>query len=439
MRLIAMVRDRRFLLVLIFILAFYLRLWFIQRYTEPLAADEKEYDRLATSILEGKGYVSKSGHLTASRPPGYPLFLATIYFSLGKNYFLVRIIQAVIDSLLCILIFYFGAMLFTPTIGILAAFLATLHLGFIAQSAKILTESLTTFILLSGIIYFYKANKHYGRKIYYFLTGFMIGIVSLVRSNLLILFFLIGIALIYNFFKRSAVLKDAVRYFIIYSVAFLIPILPWTLRNYRVFHALVPISSAQGIAFYSSYKPLDGKIYGFIPHDPITEKANLFSSETERSNYLTKETVKLIIRDPAIPLRMFGLKMAYFFSPFDWELIRNTAVYNYLYVFYFPFFILGSLVFLRKIDEFIFLYLPVFGAVLTSALLFGIPRFRVPIEPYMILLASAAIIYIYQKCFLKRIFIFLLSVFFLANFLLYTNSVFVKQICKMFLKNRGLW
>ena len=159
-----------FILSLIFILAFALRLSFIQRYAEPPAGDEKEYDRLATSILEGKGYVDKSGQMTAGRPPGYPLLLAMIYFSFGKNYFMVRIIQAVIDSLICIFIFYFGAMLFNPTVGILSSLLAALHLGFIAQSTKILTEGIATFILLSAMLFFYKAGKYWDRKIYYFLN-----------------------------------------------------------------------------------------------------------------------------------------------------------------------------------------------------------------------------------------------------------------------------
>lgn len=434
-----MLKSKGLLLSFIFILAFCLRLWFILDYSTPIVADELDYDRLAVSILEGKGYVNESGQPTAQRPPGYPLFLSMIYFIFGRNFLFVRIIQALIDSFLCILIFYLGKEAFNEKIGVFAGILAALHLGFVSQSAKILTEGLSTFFLLVVIICFYKAKQNHLKKKYYFLTGFILGITSLIRSNLSIVFPLIAITLTYYLYKKNLSLKKAVKYLAIYTVAYFIPILPWTIRNYDVFHAFVPISTYQGIAFYTSYTPQDGKIYGNVTRDDVTKTAGMLSSEAERSNFLTKETLKLIGEDPAIFFKLLSLKMAYLFSPFDWGLIPNRVVYNYLYVFCFPFFLYGSFMLLHRFNELLPFYIPILGIITSTVVFFGIPRFRVPVEPYMILISCWAIIYVFKKTSYKKLFVSSQALYLLGNFLLFLNSSSVKQACKAFLKKTGLW
>lgn len=432
-------KRQSIILASIFILALSLRLWFIAGYSTALVADELSYDQLAVSILQGEGYVSQPGYPTAGRPPGYPLFLSAIYFLFGRNILVVRIIQAFIGTLLCILVYFLGKEMLGERIGILAGILSSVHLGFIAQSMRILTEGLAAFLLLIAMFFFYKAKQNYHKKMYCILTGFMIGIASLVRPNLAVVLFLIAFVLIYDLYKKAFGFKGIVRYLMIYGIAFLIPILPWTVRNYKVFHAFVPISTFQGIAFYTSYKPVDGKIYGFVRKDDITEEASRLPSETEASDFLTRETFNLIRNNPAIFFKLLGLKMAYFFSPFNWELIHNGVIYNYLYVFYFPFFLIGSFMLLRRFNKFSPLYLPILGIILTCAVFYGSPRFRLPVEPYMLLLSSAAIVHIYKRISRKKLFISFLSIFLLGNFLLYLNSFAVKQICRNFLENIGLW
>lgn len=434
-----MFKKRIFIILFIFTIAFSLRLCFIFEHSTPMMSDELNYDQLASSIVEGKGFADASGNLTAARAPGYPLFLSIMYFLFGKNYFLIRLIQAVIDSLLCILIYYLGTKTITEEAGILAGFLASAHIGFIAQSAKFLTEGLSTFLFLLAMVFFYQAKKAYPRKTYYILSGVFMGIVSLVRPTLSIIPGMVLCIFIYDFLKKGFTFKQAGICLTVYIIAFLAPILPWTVRNYKVFRAFVPTTTTQGIALYTSYHPLKGKIYGFVAKDDTTKKAGSLSSEAEQSRFLTQETIKLIKRNPSSFFKLLGLKMAYLFSPFDWELIRNGAIYNYLYAFYLPFFVIGSFALLRRFNELSPLYLPVVNMILTSVIFFGIPRFRIPIEPYMIILSSAAIINIYERISRKKLFVSFLSIFLLGNLLLYLNSFTVKQICKIFLKNIGLW
>lgn len=427
--------------IIIFVLAFSLRLSFIIFWhPAALVADEVDYDRIASSLLNKKGYVNEFGQLTASRPPAYPIFLSGLYCIFGRNLFLVRIIQTIIGSFACLLIFYLAKDIFGNKTAFLAGLFSAVHLGFIAQSAKILTECLSIFILLCSVIFFHKLKKaQVCKKRYYACFGLMMGIASLVRSNLSILFFMLGIFLVCDLFQKQLAVKNVVHYIVICGIAFIVPIAPWAIRNYAVFHGFIPLSTFQGIALYTSYKPLDGKIYGFTPKDEITEKAKAIINEAERSSFLTKEAVEFVKTNPKVFFNLIGLKLAYFFSPFDWELIRDAVVYNYLYMFYFPFFILGIFLYLPKLNALTQLYLPILGVVLTSILFFGLPRFRLPIEPYMIILASATIVFLYDKVARKKFFVSCLSLFLIFNFAGFLNSNFIKQTLKSLLTVVGCW
>src|SRR5262245_55939881 len=56
--------------------------------------DERDYDRLAVSIVEHGEFGFSPGQLTSLRPPLYPAFLAAVYSLFGvQNYQAVRAVQ----------------------------------------------------------------------------------------------------------------------------------------------------------------------------------------------------------------------------------------------------------------------------------------------------------------------------------------------------------
>lgn len=423
----------------IFAFAFILRLFFIFIYSGPLVKDAIEYDYLAKSIIDGKGYVNLEGNVTAIRPPGYPFFLSLIYLTFGRSYLVVRVIQAVMGSILCVLTYYLCMGVFNKKVAVLASFLSAIHLGFIAQAEKLLTEGLATFLVLAAVIFFYKIRKNFYSKYNYFFAGFILGIASLVRPNLLIIFFLAFWALVYDFWKKRMEFKICIFYLSIYVVAFFLPIIPWTVRNYKVFHKIIPISTQGGRTLYISYVPIDGKIYGFVPKAETKGRQARFSSEIEESNFYKNEALKLIRKDPAIFFKLAGLKMMYLFSPFEWGLVGNGVIYNYLFVFCLPFFIISLLLLIGRFAEYVFLFLPVLAIVVTSVVLFGIPRFRLPMEPHVIIFASVMIVKLYEKFIYKKIYIITLLFFFSVNFLLTINSEAAKGLLKIFLEKGGIW
>jgi len=430
--------SEKVLLIAICVAALIVRLGFMFYHDFPLFADELEYDRLAVSLLDGNGYVSKAGNATAGRPPGYPLLVSTVYLVFGHETAVVKLLQAAIDSLTCLLIYFLGRSIFSKKVGLLSAIISILHVSFIAQSSKLLTEGVSTFLLLCAVLLFRKASLS-RKALLYCLSGFFLGITCMVRSNFLILSAIFLLFMLYEFSRFPFLRDKLIKGMGCYTIAFLFVIFPWSIRNFKQFHAFVPISTFQGYALYASYKPVDGKMYGFVPYDNVMKEANSIASETQQSKFLSKKAFLLLKADPLLFFRLIPLKICYFFSPLDWELVYSKVIYNYSYVFYFPFFLTGLFTFRHRLLELNALYLPVIGVLMFTIVLFGIPRFRIPIEPYMIILSAASIIHVYDTTIRKRKMLLCLCAYFTANYVLFINSEATKIALRFLSRKAGLW
>lgn len=87
-------------LSLFLLIAALLRLVFILTLDDKTCwLDESIYHNLAVNLLSGNGYVDTSMKPTAYRPPGYPVFIAIIYFIAGTNLLAVRLVQITISLL----------------------------------------------------------------------------------------------------------------------------------------------------------------------------------------------------------------------------------------------------------------------------------------------------------------------------------------------------
>ena len=129
---------------------------------KPITHDAKEYLLLANNIVEGKGFAyeiipgDKVEH--HERAPIYPLFLAVIVSIFGKNYLAIKIIQALIASLLPLIIFGTAKILFNERTGLIAAWIIALYPPLIWGTAEFLSESLFTIIAMAG---FYDLAKYH--------------------------------------------------------------------------------------------------------------------------------------------------------------------------------------------------------------------------------------------------------------------------------------
>src|SRR6202021_2539767 len=90
-----------------------LRLFFIWRF--PFySGDTKFYEELARNWLYHRVYgLYVGGSLTAvdMRVPGYPAFLAAIYFAMGRSARVVMVVQALADLASCVMVALIAARL----------------------------------------------------------------------------------------------------------------------------------------------------------------------------------------------------------------------------------------------------------------------------------------------------------------------------------------
>ena len=129
-------------LVIVFAVAFLERLLVIILYRPVTYSDTPSYRRLAESVLHG--FANYDG----TRTPGYPVFLALV----GSDQ-RVWLIQLLLGFVTTFLLFYIGWKLTDKLwFGGLIALAHTLNLGQLFFESNLLTESLTTFMLVLTMV-----------------------------------------------------------------------------------------------------------------------------------------------------------------------------------------------------------------------------------------------------------------------------------------------
>jgi 4-amino-4-deoxy-L-arabinose transferase-like glycosyltransferase len=414
-----------------------LRLWVAAGSTRVPQADEIGYDRTGWSIATGGGY--RIDKRVTYKAPGYSAFLAAVYAVAGRDYRAVRIVQAVLGASACGLVVWLGWWVAGRTEGLVAGWLAALSPPFISLTERLLSENL--FIVLSLVVWLLLARVlRRSSRLLLVALGAMSGLTALTRS---IGLGLVGVAALAVVFAGtpSAPRRRRLGQAAAMAAACALIILPWTLRNWRHHHAIVPIATETGLALYAGWAPpKDGKIIGFHPDDAISYQSYQME-ELAADRFLMRKTLERLAADPDEIPRLLGLKFLYFWSPFDWEILgHGQGVYHGLYVLLLPFAALGLLR-LRGEPRALWVLAAPIAATCAAALLFaGIPRFRLPVEPCLIVLGSAGLLaFLRQGMVLSRARLAVASGWAALNVAGIVWSAQAKLVARTILEKAGLW
>ena len=254
-------RDRKIWitwLALIFV-AFSFRLFLAVRLPNDAPDDGRVYAQLARNFLEQHVY----SHETEApyvpsliRLPGYPLSLAAIYSVFGHtNNTAVRIVQAVVDSATCGLVAWVSYC-WTPdeerkryaaTASLVLAALCPFTAIYVAT---ILTEVPTSFFaVLACLTATLAFNSSKASRWLWGLTGIVCGIAVLFRPDSGLFAAAIGITMLSWPKAEGTALTRIWRTIpsaVILVMAFCVVLVPWTIRNERVFHTFQPLAPAHG-------------------------------------------------------------------------------------------------------------------------------------------------------------------------------------------------
>lgn len=364
----------------------------------PLSGDASDYERLAVGLLHHEGYVSEAGLPTAKRPPLYPAFLAGVFGVFGHRLGAVYVTQGLIDAASCVLIFLVGRRLMGPRAGLIAGLLAIPCLSMIAATRMALSETLFLFLLWLAVWLWLKSLDH-PRPWTLVACGATIGLATLTRGIALAFPLVCGLALVAVRTRREAVRQSAI---LLASCSLVL--LPWAVRNWRVFHAVVPVATEAGTVVYSSYLPPEGKLFGRSAEDETVAYAEAALSEPEASRFLVQKTIDHLVKHPQAIPTLVVQKLGFFVVPFDWELFGvGEGIWNATYAFILPFALMGMWLSRRRAGAARWLWL-VFGYfVVMAVVLYGSPRFRLPVEPCLLIWAGVGLEWLLRRCADRRL------------------------------------
>lgn len=252
----------------------------------PGTADQVSYHTLALRVLEGHGFSFGTGWWPAT-PAGQPtahwsylyvLFLAAIYAVAGPAPLVARLVQAVaVGILLPLLTFRITRRLFGRRVGLAAAAVSALYAYFVYYAATLMTESFFIVAVLWSVDVAMGLAATDGMPgtargvLRWMALGLGLGIAVLLRQAVLVC---VPVVLGWLAWRAGARASGSPRAYRTglgplvrgMTLALLIVaacILPWTVRNYRVFHQFVPLNTNAGFAFYWGNHPIHGR--HFVP------------------------------------------------------------------------------------------------------------------------------------------------------------------------------
>jgi hypothetical protein len=261
--------NRMLLYALLLTAAFSFRVAVARFLPNDAPDDGKVYAQIARNVLEQHVYSHESDAPyapTLIRLPGYPLLVAGVYSIFGHNdNQAVRLVQALIDAATCgltaLLAFYWEPNEKRKRRTAIAALALAAVCPFTTiYVATILTEIPTMFLAVAMCLTATLALRAESRRRILWLwlaTGAIAGLAVLFRPDSGLFACAIGITLVVGTLARASDLqlarkRDEKLYRLahtsyhgaVFSLAFCLILMPWAIRNYRVFHLFQPLAPA---------------------------------------------------------------------------------------------------------------------------------------------------------------------------------------------------
>lgn len=380
--------------------------------------DSLTYQNIAFHLVQEHCYCLYSHLPTVDRAPLWPFVIAAIDRLIGPQDILVRLVLCLVGSGTCALLYLFGKGLFGERIGIFAGIVGAIYPFLYVYDGLLYSESLYIFLLLAFCytLYHLQRTPHLSLMV---TSGVLLGLLSLTRPN--------GIALLGLFVVWAGAMgwirvlswRIAIKSVLVVALLSLVFIAPWTIRNYKVTHTLVPVAVGDGKVLLGAYNyetadPIyqHGYYAGLwiIPSESTPWIASRFPKDCARSCEVTRDNTYKADALQWIQEHLSSMPFLlgqHFVN--TWEVVpqeadlainrfpdRDSSRFVVLMMetitpIVFALALLGFVVTSERWRDLLFVYFMILLTVVQSVVYYGIPRFRAPIEPLLILLAAGAI------------------------------------------------
>ncbi|HWG16364.1 MAG TPA: glycosyltransferase family 39 protein [Acidobacteriaceae bacterium] len=225
-----------------------LRLWFVA-HPMPHDDDTDVYADLGQNLFHHGIYgTTDDGVIGPSliRLPGYPIFLAAVFAVFGTgNFTAVLLVQAAIDLLGCWLIAGFVREQVSARAGMVAFALAALCPFTASYASTALTESLSIFAVSlalwsTGRILHAQSEGRSDRRAIACAAA-AASLAMLLRPDGALVTAAVVFAVLW-YAWRSHALRSGVRTALTCALLAIVPLVPWTIRNWHTFHVIQPLA-----------------------------------------------------------------------------------------------------------------------------------------------------------------------------------------------------
>ena len=378
--------------------------------------DASEYDMYAWSLAQGLGYSGISpdvvgpdgntvAHLTAYRSPGTSLYWAGLYRVFGHRYKVVRLSECLMDTITILLVYGIGRKCYGRTVALFAAAIYALWPTALLYTTQLLSETQYTllfccFILLSLQ---FAEKKTWGWALG---AGVFLGYDMLIRGNAIFMVALMIPWCLWQFRRTPSVI---VRGLAIPLVALLM-LIPWTVRNYRLFHAFVPFQTGGGDVLLGSYNRItasDPIYYGYWVYAvaSLPEYRNQITgpnNEVIRDRVETHLAIQWLRSHPGTWWYFAESKFRRAWSPFLQPktplLYRAGTLISWgpILLLFTVGFLPTAIWSLKTGSPVWLLHLGILHFVITAEVFWGSNRFRYPVEGLIIIIASKTMVWLYE-------------------------------------------
>jgi 4-amino-4-deoxy-L-arabinose transferase-like glycosyltransferase len=395
--------------VFIFVLAILLRFVHLaQIYQSPLLSVDYVPDTLpfmiiAQKIIEGNFFYTIPMNMNVL----YSFYLIPFILLFQESVLAAVVVQMAVDALSAVIIYLIGCRIFAVRAGLLAGIIYAVYAPLIWFAGTPVGESISIFLLLLSFYFLIKGIDCPGRSIYYYLAGFIGGLASLGRPNIILCFALIvgGIVLFNNRDKNN--ISSALRY--ILGIIFVL--LPFALNNYYLEKSVSPYPAKGGLNFYIGNHQGARGIYELIPG--TSNKPYLYMYEAqevasrdmgreltalEADTYWYKRGIDYITSQPLDALRLFFTKILLFMNNkelatnLDYDFCKGfSSILKYIIIppgFLMALAIMGLILIPNDDRKIILLKLMLAGLMISTVVFFISDRYRIVSFPFVILLAA---------------------------------------------------
>lgn len=403
-------------LLLVLCLGLRVGLAFYKGDVEVTDNDARVWMQIADNLLAGNGFALGRNTFevasTAYSEPGYPAFLALIFASLGDSLRTISLVQSLLDTLTCFLVFRFALFASGGSRGIavLSSLGYAIYPPFIISSCTPMTETFQTFVFTIAAWALVAALRR--SPLYAAAAGALMGAAILVRSPMTFLPLAVPIAFIAA--RRRP--GDWVGRSVLYIAAAYLVFSPWVIRNYLVFKAFVPIPTRSGQVLWGGTGPADGVTLGSWSYPVDSAKRNLYDhpripdvsektfqrirrlqaeagslNELQRDRYLRSQALSEVRQHPG-RFAFLAVKKVFrlwFNLWYDWPPSAQSLAFAALNVVLFALAVVGYRRGSLSREFRLVLILTAAYVTATSSLTYAMVRYSYPVLPLVIIAAAA--------------------------------------------------